>query len=375
MARAVLLNGGESRRFQGNSFLALQSPQASPCMSKAASPAFSPAQGYAVAPMHSFELPQSPLSATPSSGLGTVLGAPIPPFPGTVRPGTSILELIGPCRSPSQGFAAAASPSLMERTRANTCDISRTALAPEQIPTDDYRTRQRAATASFASRAEQQAAVVPTHVQQQGYPQKVPSIRPTPPQLAMSVVDAAHLSMAPSPLASPSSVPAAAPSTLHSSQAFTKQGSPSISTQQSTMSPSQGFTRQVTPTCSLQGFSRQVTPSSPISLPSSPAWTTVTSQRKQPTVPKMEALPPSLPEAVLPSHQEPLQRLSTADDSCDMYYDQKELFVRGWTRAAKGSRSIKMNRKIDYQVDKRRQQSERDKAAMMPAVDDDEFSD
>lgn len=60
----------------------------------------------------------------------------------------------------------------------------------------------------------------------------------------------------------------------------------------------------------------------------------------------------------------PLQReVSRNDgDSVDLYYNQKERFVRGYTRAAKQTRSVKGKRQIEYQVDKRRQQSMRDKA-------------
>lgn len=56
----------------------------------------------------------------------------------------------------------------------------------------------------------------------------------------------------------------------------------------------------------------------------------------------------------------------------DLYYDGKELFARGWSRAAKQSRSVKMKKRVDYQIDKRRQQSLRDKAANMPYDFDEE---
>ena len=70
-----------------------------------------------------------------------------------------------------------------------------------------------------------------------------------------------------------------------------------------------------------------------------------------------------------------LQRLPTTGDSVDLYYDQKEVFVRGWTKEAKATRSVKQKKRVDYQVEKRRQQSERDRAAMMGDGDDDAFFD
>jgi len=56
--------------------------------------------------------------------------------------------------------------------------------------------------------------------------------------------------------------------------------------------------------------------------------------------------------------------MNTTGDATDLYYAQKEVFVRGWTHDAKHTRSVKQKKRVDYQVEKRRQQSERDRAAM-----------
>ena len=134
------------------------------------------------------------------------------------------------------------------------------------------------------------------------------------------------------------------------------------------------------PTPSSPVFARQMSPMSPakspcfsrqFSPPSSPAWTTVPARRKV----------PNLPGGLLPAAEEKpveppvLQRLPTTGDSVDLYYDQKEVFVRGWTKEAKATRSVKQKKRVDYQVEKRRQQSERDRAAMMGDGDDDAFFD
>lgn len=90
--------------------------------------------------------------------------------------------------------------------------------------------------------------------------------------------------------------------------------------------------------------------------PGSPSWTTVTTRRKQTLEPKPVVAKP------VPAPQ--LQRMNTTGDATDLYYAQKEVFVRGWTHDAKHTRSVKQKKRVDYQVEKRRQQSERDRAAM-----------
>jgi len=56
--------------------------------------------------------------------------------------------------------------------------------------------------------------------------------------------------------------------------------------------------------------------------------------------------------------------LKTEGDSVDLYYEQKEVFVRGWRREHKQSRSVKNKRQVDYQIEKKKQQSTRDKAGL-----------
>jgi len=60
-------------------------------------------------------------------------------------------------------------------------------------------------------------------------------------------------------------------------------------------------------------------------------------------------------------------------DCADFYYDQKDLFVKGWTRQSKQSHSAKSRKKVDYQIDKRRQQSAKDKAMSMGVADEEDF--
>lgn len=55
----------------------------------------------------------------------------------------------------------------------------------------------------------------------------------------------------------------------------------------------------------------------------------------------------------------------------ELYYDQRGLFQRAWRSGAKHSHSVKQSRKTDYQKNKRREQSVRDKSALMVEEDDD----
>lgn len=112
--------------------------------------------------------------------------------------------------------------------------------------------------------------------------------------------------------------------------------------------------RPVPPPLTL-GYAMGPTLSSP-TAPGSPSWTTVTTRRKQTLEPKPVVAKP------VPAPQ--LQRMNTTGDAADLYYAQKEAFVRGWTHDAKHTRSVKQKKRVDYQVEKRRQQSERDRAAM-----------
>lgn len=123
--------------------------------------------------------------------------------------------------------------------------------------------------------------------------------------------------------------------------------------------PSPAFTRQISPPGS-PAFTRQFSP------PGSPAWTTVSNQKRKPGPGGAPVVRtgPAVP-------QEPvLQRLHTTGDSVDMYYDQKEMFTKGWTKEAKGTRSVKQKKRVDYQVEKRRQQSARDRGFVEDDFDD-----
>lgn len=56
-------------------------------------------------------------------------------------------------------------------------------------------------------------------------------------------------------------------------------------------------------------------------------------------------------------------------NAVEIYYDQKELFVRNWQSGAKQPRSVKGQRKTAYQVEKRKTQSLRDRG-FAPELDD-----
>lgn len=91
------------------------------------------------------------------------------------------------------------------------------------------------------------------------------------------------------------------------------------------------------------------------SSPGGGNWTTVTTQRRQPKPKVCQDAPP-------PANA--LTRLRTEGEAVDLYYSQKEEFVRGWTRDHKQSRSFKSKKQTDFQIDKRRQQSMRDRWGM-----------
>lgn len=120
---------------------------------------------------------------------------------------------------------------------------------------------------------------------------------------------------------------------------------------------------QVVPQVQSPTFAtRQSPPGSPaftrqFSPPGSPAWTTVSNPRRKPADGGGAVRQPTLG----PTQEPVLRRLPTTGDSVDMYYDQKEMFVKGWTKEAKSTRSVKQKKRVDYQVEKRRQQSARDR--------------
>lgn len=108
----------------------------------------------------------------------------------------------------------------------------------------------------------------------------------------------------------------------------------------------------------------------PVMSPGSPTWTTVSAPRRRQG--QLEP-PPLSSDALGGPPQVILTRYRTAGDCAELYYDQKELFVKGWTRDAKQSRSVKMKKRVDYQVEKRRQQSARDRsAAVAEGMDSDD---
>lgn len=62
--------------------------------------------------------------------------------------------------------------------------------------------------------------------------------------------------------------------------------------------------------------------------------------------------------------------LRASGDIVDAAYEQKEFFERSGRREAKQSWSVKARKKTDYQVEKRKQQSQKQKAANVVTEDD-----
>jgi len=90
------------------------------------------------------------------------------------------------------------------------------------------------------------------------------------------------------------------------------------------------------------------------SSPGGGNWTTVTTRRRQSKAEVCQDAPPPAQD---------VSRLTADGDTIDLYYSQKEEFVRGWRRDHKQSRNFKSKKQTDFQIDKRRQQSMRDKSA------------
>eukprot|EP00928_Gymnodinium_smaydae_P041707 TRINITY_DN2818_c0_g2_i2.p1 TRINITY_DN2818_c0_g2~~TRINITY_DN2818_c0_g2_i2.p1 ORF type:complete len:349 (-),score=49.19 TRINITY_DN2818_c0_g2_i2:942-1886(-) len=114
--------------------------------------------------------------------------------------------------------------------------------------------------------------------------------------------------------------------------------------------------------------------------PASPKWSTVPAQRRRASnAPAAVAVAPapSLPAGVRVAvpYSSAAQTgglvrpgAPVGEGTDDLYYDQKELFYRSHTRALKQSRSKTAQKKTDYQVEKRRQQSMRDGGSKFAAA-------
>lgn len=117
-------------------------------------------------------------------------------------------------------------------------------------------------------------------------------------------------------------------------------------------------------------------PGSPKLVPSSPLWTTVEAKRKGGFPKPLDDVPPlpasALGEGVIMA--EAAVGPGISGEAVDLYYDKKELFIKGWSHDDKAPRSIKAKKRIDYQVEKRKQQSARDRGLLdggLDAVDSD----
>lgn len=106
-------------------------------------------------------------------------------------------------------------------------------------------------------------------------------------------------------------------------------------------------------------FSRTTSGGLSALTPGSPAWTTVC-QRRTGSKQNSQAIPPmDLP----PAEPAQLGRNRTAGNADDLYYNQKEGNTKARDRNERQSWNTKSKRKTEYQVEKRREQSSRDKSA------------
>eukprot|EP00933_Yihiella_yeosuensis_P054702 TRINITY_DN53218_c0_g1_i1.p1 TRINITY_DN53218_c0_g1~~TRINITY_DN53218_c0_g1_i1.p1 ORF type:complete len:357 (-),score=61.01 TRINITY_DN53218_c0_g1_i1:97-1167(-) len=332
-----------------------ETPQASPYLTSAPSPLASPMGGYYLS---NFEPPPLSLAAQPAvqiSSMPTMSSQPIP-IGGRGRSVTSgsVLDLIG--TSASAASSDSGRPERL-RERANTTSLDDRPQVASTVGTQGRRLSNLSSVQEgqtivtsfargYAPQVTYSVAPATTTVQQP----RVVGARPTPcPITTVTTVIG-------SPMASPQRSPSIS---LTAGPIYQTRPVTSISASPVTSMTSSMFTRQISgDSC--------VAPSSP----SAGAWTVVQAPQRR------KAAGVGTGVAVVKTAAAPSSPKDQGD-AVDLYYDQKELFMRGHTRDLKQSRSFKAKKKTDYQVDKRRQQSERDKAANLAAMggdmDDDDW--
>lgn len=141
--------------------------------------------------------------------------------------------------------------------------------------------------------------------------------------------------------------------------------SPRLAPQSSRVSPQSPSLVPQSPIFAPQ--SPKMMPQSPKMMPQSPssqAWSVVPQRRR--------SVRRSAPEATaIPSQPEPVRDASTNGEAADLYYDQKGLFFRGFTRDMKQAHSVKAQRRIGKQIDKRNQQRQRQAGGVFVGAEDD----
>eukprot|EP00927_Polykrikos_kofoidii_P079806 TRINITY_DN76628_c0_g1_i1.p1 TRINITY_DN76628_c0_g1~~TRINITY_DN76628_c0_g1_i1.p1 ORF type:complete len:360 (-),score=37.28 TRINITY_DN76628_c0_g1_i1:51-1055(-) len=105
------------------------------------------------------------------------------------------------------------------------------------------------------------------------------------------------------------------------------------------------------------------------SQPASPKWSQVVTKRRSSAAPRLSK---EIAVASVPTNPSQIGQTMPPNggDAVDLYYDQKELFVRGWSHDMKHSRSVKAKKRVSYQANKRQDQSMRDRGFFLDANDD-----
>lgn len=122
------------------------------------------------------------------------------------------------------------------------------------------------------------------------------------------------------------------------------------------------------PTTSLPDARLHAEPEPPTIQPEEDEWATVVTRKKKKQSSRSAEVITASPPEDLDQHKHaeaPAQASPFVMDGCVDLYEEKESFYRGWQRSAKQSRSVKSKRKVDYQVDKRKAQSTRDRGRNM----------
>lgn len=379
--------------------LAEHSPQASPAYTHASA-------GPPPSPMRSFVLPPS------SPACFSTLTAEVPHFPGTMRPsgqGEGVLDLLrrSPVASPTS-VASAETPggfellprghyvSLSRRTTTDTEEtenppflqprtLSSAASSPSSTSVQGYVSlRQRSSSGSVfadtvhasssSSSARQHemdgrsapSATVQGYVVDSGQNYRPRSNSAHEPNVFARTVPAATTIMwtQTQPAAGYSQPGTPMPGSAANVQSW-RAVQPVVRMVPQPLNPAYMTMGAETGSVPMQSRSPQLRPSTPVLMPSSPAWTTVDKQPKRRGAKSLDDVP-ALPDDALggppsPPCEAPLTRLRTTGESVDLYYEKKELFVKGWSREDKATRSVKGKKRVDYQVEKRKQQSARDR--------------
>eukprot|EP00930_Biecheleria_cincta_P030620 TRINITY_DN21200_c0_g1_i1.p1 TRINITY_DN21200_c0_g1~~TRINITY_DN21200_c0_g1_i1.p1 ORF type:complete len:383 (+),score=45.84 TRINITY_DN21200_c0_g1_i1:169-1149(+) len=319
---------------------------ASPCLHAVSSPLSSPLHGFAPPPFQLLPAAPTPVPATALAPGTYLVNAHVPPSCGGafLRPsdGRSLLNLLphapqGGSVAPVMHALEGTQPAL--RQRANTEPIQRAITEPPPGQEGDRFIR-RAGTTELAAEAEQN------------------TTRPR-----SSTAQFVNTSVAAQPRVSTTHF-------LSAGAAVQGVARPRLAPASLNMGCVTGYPA-TSCVASPTGFVTITSPASPVNVAAgSPTWTTVVARpRRVAASQHVTVRPAAQAQTALP---EQASGLAGEGAAVDLFYDQKELFARGWSRDSKQSRSVKMKKRVDYQIDKRRQQSERDRAANMAFAFDEE---